>query len=133
MKHPEREEWIPFIFGEADAGRRQQLESHLEDCAECRDEIQSCARSSASLGRAAIAVHAFGQAPGPNGYGRGSGEPLAHFTQHCSHPLFFGGADISERPPGLEYFTNYSCGAAFGGWGCGIIWRTSIMDESSKN
>jgi hypothetical protein len=48
MKHPEREEWIPFIFGEADAGRKRQLESHLDDCAECRDEIQSWQRS---LGR----------------------------------------------------------------------------------
>jgi hypothetical protein len=48
MRHPEHEEWIPFIFGEADAGRKQQLESHLEDCAECRDEIQSWQRS---LGR----------------------------------------------------------------------------------
>jgi Putative zinc-finger len=48
MKHPEREDWVPFIFGEADAGRRQQLESHLDDCAECRDEIQSWQRS---LGR----------------------------------------------------------------------------------
>src|SRR5215470_3993807 len=48
MKHPEREEWVPFIFGEADAGRKRQLESHLDDCAECRDEIQSWQRS---LGR----------------------------------------------------------------------------------
>jgi len=45
MKHPEREEWVPFIFGEADAGRRRQLESHLDDCAECREEIQSWKRS----------------------------------------------------------------------------------------
>jgi anti-sigma factor RsiW len=48
MKHPEREEWVPFIFGEADAGRSRQLESHLDDCAECREEIQSWKRS---LGR----------------------------------------------------------------------------------
>jgi hypothetical protein len=48
MKHPEREEWVPFIFGEADAGRRRQLESHLDECAECRDEIQSW---QTSLGR----------------------------------------------------------------------------------
>jgi hypothetical protein len=45
MKHPEREEWVPFIFGEADAGRRRQLESHLDQCVECRDEIQSWQRS----------------------------------------------------------------------------------------
>src|SRR5580765_7796565 len=48
MKHPEREEWIPFMFGEADAGRKQQLEGHLDDCAECRDEFESWQRS---LGR----------------------------------------------------------------------------------
>jgi hypothetical protein len=45
MKHPEREEWIPFVFGEADAGRTRQLHSHLDECAECRDEIQSWQRS----------------------------------------------------------------------------------------
>jgi len=45
MKHPERKEWVPFIFGEAEAGQRRQLESHLDDCAECRDEIQSWQRS----------------------------------------------------------------------------------------
>lgn len=48
MKHPEREDLVPFIFGEADASRRRQLESHLDECAECRDEIQSWQRS---LGR----------------------------------------------------------------------------------
>lgn len=45
MKHPEREEWIPYLFGEADATGRRQLESHLDACAECRDEIQSWRRS----------------------------------------------------------------------------------------
>jgi hypothetical protein len=45
MKHPEREDWIPFIFGEADTIERRRLESHLDDCAECRDEIQSWRRS----------------------------------------------------------------------------------------
>jgi hypothetical protein len=45
MKHPEREEWVPFIFGEGDAGQRLQMESHLNECAECRDEIQNWQRS----------------------------------------------------------------------------------------
>jgi hypothetical protein len=49
MKHPEREEWVPFIFGEADAGRKRQLECHLDDCAECRDEVQSWQRSLGQL------------------------------------------------------------------------------------
>src|SRR5256885_3530550 len=45
MKHPEREEWAPFIFGETNASQRQQLESHLKACAECREEIESWLRS----------------------------------------------------------------------------------------
>jgi anti-sigma factor RsiW len=44
MKHPEREEWVPFVFGEADASQRQQLESHLKACPECREEIESWQR-----------------------------------------------------------------------------------------
>src|SRR4051812_18005944 len=45
MKHPEREEWVPFVFGEADASQRRQLESHLKSCADCRQEIESWQRS----------------------------------------------------------------------------------------
>src|SRR6266446_7247750 len=45
MKHPERDEWVPFIFGEADSDQRRQLESHLKACAECRGEIESWQRS----------------------------------------------------------------------------------------
>src|SRR4051794_20137220 len=39
MKHPRREEWVPFVFGEAEAEQRQQLEEHLKQCAECSEEI----------------------------------------------------------------------------------------------
>lgn len=49
MKHPEREEWVPFIFGESDNERRQNLKLHLEQCAECREEIQSWQRSLSRL------------------------------------------------------------------------------------
>jgi hypothetical protein len=45
MKHPEREEWVPFVFGEADASQRRKLESHLQSCAECREEIETWQRS----------------------------------------------------------------------------------------
>ena len=39
MKHPRREEWVPFIFGEAGVQQREQLEEHLKQCAECSAEI----------------------------------------------------------------------------------------------
>jgi hypothetical protein len=48
MKHPRREEWVPFVFGEAEAEQRQQLEEHLKQCQECSAEI---ARWQHSLGR----------------------------------------------------------------------------------
>ena len=45
MKHPNRDEWIPYLFGEASAATRRQLDAHLEDCAECRAELDGWRRS----------------------------------------------------------------------------------------
>src|SRR5436853_7401765 len=39
MKHPRREEWVPFIFGEAEAEQQAQLEEHLKQCEECSTEV----------------------------------------------------------------------------------------------
>ena len=39
MKHPQREEWIPYLFGEADAELKKQLASHLSGCPECAVEL----------------------------------------------------------------------------------------------
>ncbi len=40
MKHPNREEWVPYLFGEAAPESKHRLSRHLEDCADCRDELQ---------------------------------------------------------------------------------------------
>jgi len=48
MNHPKREEWIPLLFGEADAETKQRLETHLASCAECAGEVGAWKRS---LGR----------------------------------------------------------------------------------
>src|SRR2546421_10914667 len=48
MNHPKREEWIPLLFGEADAETKQRLEAHLASCAECAGEVGAWKRS---LGR----------------------------------------------------------------------------------
>ena len=41
MNHPTREEWVPYVFGEAKSEVRQQLNAHLSQCPDCRKEIDS--------------------------------------------------------------------------------------------
>ncbi|MEW6307312.1 MAG: zf-HC2 domain-containing protein [Verrucomicrobiota bacterium] len=50
MKHPERDEWIPFLYGEASADTRRRLEEHLQNCPECAREIAAWQRATARLG-----------------------------------------------------------------------------------
>jgi anti-sigma factor RsiW len=45
MKHPQREEWAPFLFGEATADVRTKLTAHLAHCPECATEIAAWRRS----------------------------------------------------------------------------------------
>ena len=45
MNHPKREDWVPYLYGEAKPDVRRQLKEHLEGCAECRDELQNWKRS----------------------------------------------------------------------------------------
>ena len=48
MNHPKREEWIPFLFGEAPGESRQQLEAHLRECNACAEQVHAWGRT---LGR----------------------------------------------------------------------------------
>src|SRR5438477_7717896 len=41
MNHPKREEWVPYIFGEARPDTRRELNAHLRDCPDCRQEIET--------------------------------------------------------------------------------------------
>jgi hypothetical protein len=66
----------------------------------------------AGLGGFAIAVQAFGEAPDPDGRGRG-GETEAYFTQHSGDALLFGGADVGEGASGVEGVAQLFGGAAF--------------------
>ena len=39
MNHPKREEWVPYLYGEAKPEVRRELKAHLKHCAECRAEL----------------------------------------------------------------------------------------------
>lgn len=45
MNHPKREEWIPLLFGEANAETKQHLETHLRDCPDCAHEADAWRRT----------------------------------------------------------------------------------------
>jgi hypothetical protein len=45
MNHPKREEWIPYLSGEATAQVRRQLKSHLDQCPECHAELDGWEQS----------------------------------------------------------------------------------------
>jgi len=45
MNHPKREEWVPYLFGEAKSEVRQELQQHLQNCPDCRSEIENWKRS----------------------------------------------------------------------------------------
>ncbi len=39
MKHPTREEWMAYLYGELDGAKRAAVRRHLAECAECRGEV----------------------------------------------------------------------------------------------
>ena len=45
MKHPNRDEWAPYVFGEATGVEARRLEAHLESRAECAAEVAGWRRS----------------------------------------------------------------------------------------
>jgi hypothetical protein len=51
MKHPDREEWVPFVFGEVDPDTRKRLACHLEGCPDCAREIAGWRQSLRKLDR----------------------------------------------------------------------------------
>jgi hypothetical protein len=49
MKHPNRDEWVPYVFGEARPGEAKRLRAHLESCTECAAEVTAWRRSLQTL------------------------------------------------------------------------------------
>jgi len=51
MNHPNQEEWVPYLFGEAKPEVKRRLNEHLDLCEECRAEIERWKRSLGRLDR----------------------------------------------------------------------------------
>ncbi len=45
MNHPERETWVPYLFGETNSKQQQELDAHLHECGECREQVELWRRS----------------------------------------------------------------------------------------
>ena len=45
MNHPKREDWTPYLFGEATPEARHKLAEHLQNCPDCAAEIAGWRRS----------------------------------------------------------------------------------------
>jgi anti-sigma factor RsiW len=45
MNHPKREDLVQYLYGELKPDLRRQLNEHLQDCAECGEELQNWKRS----------------------------------------------------------------------------------------
>src|SRR5437868_4081377 len=45
MKHPHRDEWAPYIFGESSPEAARTLDQHLAECAECRSQLERWRRT----------------------------------------------------------------------------------------
>jgi hypothetical protein len=51
MNHPKREEWSPYLFGEAAPEARHKLAQHLQNCPDCAAEIAGWRQSINKLDR----------------------------------------------------------------------------------
>jgi len=45
MKHPSREEWVPFLWGETTVETKSRLSEHLQQCPECAAEVSAWRRT----------------------------------------------------------------------------------------
>jgi hypothetical protein len=45
MKHPNRDEWVPYLFGESSPDTARTLDQHLSECADCRSQVETWRRT----------------------------------------------------------------------------------------
>ncbi len=55
MKHPQREEWMAYLYGEIPGKEKARLALHLGGCADCRTEVAAWQGAMNALGEWKIA------------------------------------------------------------------------------
>jgi len=45
MKHPSRDQWAPFVFGESSPDTARMLNQHLSECSECKAQVDAWKRT----------------------------------------------------------------------------------------
>jgi hypothetical protein len=65
MNHPKREEWAPYLFGEALPEARHKLAEHLQNCPDCAAEIAGWRQSLVRLDRWKLPRRRARSAQGP--------------------------------------------------------------------
>ena len=58
MKHPNREQWISFLYEECDPAEQTQLATHLKVCPTCREQVETWRNTTAALNTYKIERHA---------------------------------------------------------------------------
>jgi anti-sigma factor RsiW len=49
MKHPNREQWISFLYKECDPAEQTELATHLKVCPTCREQVDTWGNTTAAL------------------------------------------------------------------------------------
>jgi len=58
MKHPNREQWIGFLYEDCEAAEKNELAAHLESCAECQKQIQTWRKTMSALNQYRVVAKA---------------------------------------------------------------------------
>jgi hypothetical protein len=51
VKHPDATEWMTYLYHEVTPARKQELQSHLAECTECREQLACWSRAISTLDR----------------------------------------------------------------------------------
>jgi hypothetical protein len=58
MKHPNREQWIGFLYEDCDAAEKTDLAAHLETCAQCQSQVQAWRKTMGVLNEYRVGANA---------------------------------------------------------------------------
>src|SRR2546430_2048753 len=66
MKHPNREQWVSFLYEECKPAEKSELTEHLKSCAACREQLETWRQTTKALNEYAVieSSTSIGRRPG---------------------------------------------------------------------